>query len=201
MADYFVAISEDGVRFKLKSDGTWEPDTVLENRDGIRFRSIEWGVGIAKIKAMEGQDPVHETDDFLMYETHVGGFPANLVFRFVSGMVHAGWYSFQQKHSDNNDFLSDFESLKKLMTVKYGKEKEYKDYWFNELYRDDFDERGLAISAGHHSIFVQWGDEETEITLQITGDNYEISLMLLYKSIRLQALADADSESKKLVGL
>ncbi len=26
MADYFVAISEDGVRFKLQRDGTWESD-------------------------------------------------------------------------------------------------------------------------------------------------------------------------------
>ncbi len=201
MADHFTAISEDGIRFKLKKDGTWVADTTPISNNGIRFRTCDWGASIAKIKAVEGQDSIHETDDFLMYEVRVGGFPANLVFKFVNGMFHAGWYSFKQEHADRNDFLADFDVLKNLMTTKYGKEAEIKDYWFNELYRDDYAERGLAIAAGHHSIFIKWDDLETDVTLQITGDNYEISLMLIYKSKKLQALADAASEREKLVGL
>lgn len=203
MTDSFVAISEDGIRFKLKCDGTWEPYVVVESEraSGIRFRSSNWGDSGAQIKAVESNEPLHEADNVLLYETHVGGFPANLVFKFVNGMLHAGWYSFQQKHSDNNDFLTDFESLKKLMTLKYGKENEIKDYWFNNLYRDDYAERGLAVAAGHHAIFVVWEDPSTTITLQLTGDNYEICLMLIYKSKQLQALADEADERKKLVGL
>jgi hypothetical protein len=201
MAEYFVATSEDGVRFKLNNDGSWQLDTTPANKECLRFRSSNWGDSVAKIKAVEGQDAVHETDDFLIYEAHVGGFPANLVFKFINGMFHSGWYSFKQEHSDTNDFLNDFESLKNLMTIKYGKEVEIKDYWFNDLFRNDYAERGMAISRGDHSIFIKWNDSETDITLQITGDNYEINLMLIYKSKRLQALADAASEREKLVGL
>lgn len=41
MADSFVAISEDGIRFKLNSDGTWELDTtVLTGNEGIRFAPV-----------------------------------------------------------------------------------------------------------------------------------------------------------------
>jgi hypothetical protein len=67
--------------------------------------------------------------------------------------------------------------------------------------RDDSIERGLAVSAGHHSIFITWEDPRTTITLQLTGDKYEISLMLIYRSKQLQALADDASERGKLAGL
>jgi TPR repeat protein len=32
MTDFFLATSEDGVRFKLKNDGTWEPDIEIQSR-------------------------------------------------------------------------------------------------------------------------------------------------------------------------
>jgi len=32
MTDFFLATSEDGIRFKLKSDGTWEPDIEIQSR-------------------------------------------------------------------------------------------------------------------------------------------------------------------------
>lgn len=202
MADSFVAISEDGVRFKLKRDGTWEPDIApATGKERIRFRSSDWGDSVAQTKVAEKLEPLHEVSDYLLYEAQVGGFPANLSFQFVNDMLHTTYYDFKQEHADRNDFLADFESLKKLMSIKYGKEDEIKDFWHNELYRDDYAERGLAIAAGHHSIFVKWCDAETDIILQIAGDNYVISLGIIYRSKRLQVLADAALEQAKLVGL
>lgn len=201
MTDYFTAISEDGVRFKLKNNGTWEPDTTLVSDELIRFRSSDWGDSIAKIKAVEGQDPIHETDDFLAYKTSVGGFPADMYFHFVNGLFYMSIYSFAQEHADNNRFLSDLETLQSLLTTKYGKPLKVNDVWLNDLYEDDYAERGLAVAIGHHVIFVSWEDEGSILRLQLTGDNHQIKLNLIYQSKRLKVLADAADEREKLVGL
>jgi hypothetical protein len=203
MADYFVAISEDGVRFKLKRDGTWEPDVAVETEstNGIRFRSSNWGECITEVKKAEKGKPEHETDDWLLYRTQIAGFPADLSFNFVNGMLFLGMYVFKQEHTDDNKFLDDFESVQALLTTKYGAPHEIKDIWLNDLYRDDYEARGMAVSRGDHSIFVNWIDDETSITLQLTGDNYEIRMGVLYRSNRLEPLAKAAMEREKLEGL
>lgn len=201
MADYFTATSEDGVRFKLNQDGTWAPDITTISNECIQFRSSNWGDNIAQVKSEEAVEPIHETDAWLMYETQIAGFPVNLSFRFISGMLKSGFYHFKQEHSDNNDFIFDFETLNKLLTIKYGAPNETKDYWFNDMFRDDYSRRGMAIASGHHSRYFLWSDEQTTLTLQLRGDNYEIYLSALYESKSLKPLADAADEREKLVGL
>ena len=88
MTDCFFAISEDGVRFKLKSDGTWEADTTPAKMDRIRFRSSDWGDSVALTKVAEKSEPIHETSDWLLYDTQVGGFSAQLSFHFVYHVVY-----------------------------------------------------------------------------------------------------------------
>lgn len=201
MADYFVAISEDGVRFKLKSDGTWEPDTTPQSEDAIRFRTSNWGNSIVEVKDSEQAEPLFEDTEALMYEVSIGGFPAKLVYRFVNGMLCKGIYRFEQEHAEKNSFIEDFETLKKLLTLKYGEPFEVNDFWLNDLYKDDYSARGLAVSCGHRAMFSLWQDADTTITLQITGDNYEIGLRIFYTSKRLESLEAAASERAKLDGL
>ncbi len=201
MADYFVAISEDGVRFKLKRDGTWEPDKTPQNKGALRFRKCNWGDGVEDVKATESAEPDEFLDDLLLYEFHVGGFPVSATFHFVNGLLHLGMYRFKQEHTDDNKFIDDFESLQTLLTSKYGKPKEITDVWLNDLFRDDNEKRGTAVSRGDHVIFVKWNDDETSITLQLTGDNYEIRMAAIYRSIQLEPLAEAVREREKLEGL
>lgn len=201
MADYFVAISEDGVRFKLNRDGSWEPDTKLASNESIRFRKINWGDNIAHVKASEVDEPVFEDGNRLMYDASVGGFPVRLSFRFVNGMCCGGIYGFKQEHADRNSFIDDFETLKRLLTVKYGTPFAINDIWLNDLYRDDYSERGMALASGHHSIYALWQDDETRMMLQITGDNYEINLYIFYTSKRLEPLDEAEREQVQLIGL
>lgn len=200
MADSFAAISEDGVRFKLRRDGTWEPDTTPSNVNSIQFRSSGWGESPAKVKASEMIAPLFEDGEILGFETSVGGFPVIASFHFVNGLLHLDMYKFKQEHADENKFIDDFYSLQSLLTTKYGKPEEIQDIWSNDLFRDDYEKRGMAVSRGDHAIFIIWQDDDTKITLQITGDNYEISLAVIYRSKRLESLARAASEREKLAG-
>jgi hypothetical protein len=201
MVKFFTAISEDGIRFQLNSDGTWEPDTTPISKDGIRFRSNEWGDSMSQVKAAEAVEPAGEGSDSLVYKSQVCGFPTHLSFCFVKGMLNVGFYTFKQEHADNNRFISDFETLGNLLTSKYGKPIAIDDIWINNTFKDDYAERGLAVAIGHHSMFFSWEDEESTLRLQLTGDNHQINLVLIYQSKRLQALADAEDEREKLIGL
>lgn len=46
--------------------------------------------------------------------------------------------------------------------------------------KDDEDKWGLAISAGHLALKSIWETENTNITLECAGENYEITLGIVY---------------------
>ena len=124
-----------------------------------------------------------------------------MYFYFVNGMFYMSIYSFAQEHADNNKFITDLYALEKLLSTKYGNPFEANEYWLNDRYKDDHAYHGIAVALGHYSIFRSWQDAETTLTLQLTGDNHEIRLSLIYKSTRLQSLAAAKRESDMLDGL
>ena len=170
MADDFVAISEDGIRFKLKNDGTWEPDIPLAGNEIFQFRSSNWGDSVAKVKSAEPTDPVSEIDDWLTFDTRVGGFPTELRLNFLNDMLCAGVYAFKQEHDEANDFIADFESLERSLIAKYGESSEKNDYWLDEQFKDDIFRRGMAYAIGHSVTQRKWTSDEVEINLQIGSD-------------------------------
>ena len=201
MAEHFIAVSEDGLRFRLKTDSTWEPDANATHAPVIGFRSSRWGDSQSQVKSVESGEVLAEDPTVLVYETNVADFPVNLAFGFVNGLLSTGIYGFTQKHVHDGDYLHDFDTIRDLLIVKYGKPASVDEYWANELYRDDTTQWGMAVSCGHYSKFVTWADSGTEIVLQITGDNYEIRLSLIYKSKQLKPLVLAQRQEKLLAGL
>lgn len=88
--------------------------------------------------------------------------------------------------------------LKKLLTKKYGTPKEDKEFWSNDLYRDDLDHWGMAIAVGHLSYYATWETEKTAVEISLTGDNYKVTHKVLYQSRKLAELREADREAKQL---
>jgi hypothetical protein len=201
MADYFTAISEDGVRFKLNQDNSWEPDITPMSKDGIRFRSSNWGDSVSQVIAAEQEEPRYGNSDAITYEVNVGGLPALSHFYFTKGMLHQGIYGFTKVHIDNNLFFSDFESLSGLLRTKYGEPVKVDDFWESDYFKDNYDERGRAVELGHHSICITWDDAGTTLQLQLAGYKNQIMLNLVYKSKRFQSLAYSEDAKKMLVGL
>lgn len=201
MTDFFIAISEDGIRFRLNRDFTWEPETDVIQAAPGGFRSSNWGDSLQQVKAAESDSAILEDTDFLAYETRAAGADVLLTFTFVNGMLAKGGYKFNQEHSENNDYYYDFERVKGLLVKKYGPPVLSKEYWFNDLFREDPLNKGAAISCGHHSLLERWEDDATAIELWLTGDNFKIEHRLSYQSKRLESLLNSQIEQKQLVGL
>ena len=197
---FLSAVSSDGQRFKIFPNGTWEVDCcVLPDKAG--FRSSSWGAAIEEVKAQEKTDLVVDNDDLLAYKTAVGGLPSLAVFDFVDGHLVMGRYVIDVEHANQNSFLTDFNSLKDLLKKKYGPTSTSNAYWQNELFHDDYSQWGLAISIGHVSFFETWDEAETQIELQLHGDNHQVKLCVMYRSKALKPLMDAKHEQSALEGL
>jgi hypothetical protein len=134
------------------------------------------------------------------YLTKVAGLDAFAIYIFVSDQLVRGRYGFLAEHSNKNDFISDYHRIKSILTRKYGRPLEDETLWKNDLYRDDPDEYGFAVSLGHLVYYANWKTVHTEISLVLHGENYRIVHVLEYRSIELAALESEHRESEEESG-
>ena len=111
---------------------------------------------------------------------------------------------FTHSHSNENDYILDFNKLKEILTKKYGKPIEDERLWKNDLYRDDPQYWGFAISLGHLIYLATWETPATDttdttiITLLLNGENFEIMFCIEYLSKNLHKLEEKAIEKKSL---
>ena len=162
------------------------------------FRKSEWGASKAQVKNDENLKLLQEDDNILAYQSTVLGLDALIGYIFTDNKLTRGKYIFQEKHSNKSDFISDYESLKRILTKKYGEPNEDKTIWKNDLYKDDYEDWGTAISIGHLLYYATWETEKSEITLMLSGENYKIDLLIEFGSVELKDYEEKVKEKKAL---
>jgi len=194
-----TAITEDGKRAILKSDGTWEYQLDSnEVQSHGKFRNATWGMSADQVRKLEQGEPVHDKDDVIGYSTSVVGLDCWAAYFFVDDKFVRGRYVINEAHSNLNDFINDFENLKQALSKKYGQPSFDNKNWRNDLYQDDFDKWGFAISLGHLVYAASWETEDSDIYLSLTGENYETSLLIEYASKAFSGLEQKTREAKQL---
>jgi hypothetical protein len=175
-----------------------EPDT--KNRNNYKFRNTEWGMSIKEVKNIEKQEPIYDNEGIIVYEDYIIDLPVEVIYIFVDNKLVRSKYIFIQKHTNENDFLSDYKSLNSALKNKYGKPIEENHFWSNDLYKSDSSNWGFAVSLGHHSYYTKWETSETTILSVLHGDNYEINMEIEYQSKELKYLEEKqknkETESK-----
>jgi hypothetical protein len=197
MADHFITISEDGVRFRLHSNGTWEPDAIPASKGHIRFRSSDWGDSMEQVKDNERDLDLSIAGDYLHHRTitTIAGLPARVSFWFTKNMLWKGSYSFLLTNIPLNMFLDNFEILKLSLSQKYGEPDRDtpKEVWHHPSYQNVPMSKETAVMRGYQSVFESWSDNETQIILSMTQgeDTQPIRILMSYISLRLKALGMA----------
>jgi hypothetical protein len=102
----------------------------------------------------------------------------NIILK-VHGIPKRSWY-------ESN--LIGAEKCKKTKMEKYGNPYDEKEYWSDDLYKDDYSKYGFAVSLGHLSYTTEWRSPTTIIFAWLDGDNYKISHGVQYSSIELESL-------------
>lgn len=184
------AIREDGSRVLLKDDGTWAVAALPEEGSGFDFRNTRWGMTHAEVLRTETARPAQDTPELLIYPDQVVGLKMYVAYVFVDDKLVTGKYRVDETHTNKNDFMDDFVTLKAALTEKYGSPTEDKVDWKNDLYKGDEQHFGKAIGSGHLVMYSKWETDRTSVAILISGENYSISVNVHYKSRALSGLED-----------
>ena len=195
---YLTATTADGRTVILNDDGTWRYVAELQTSEIRAFRRTSWGMSRDEVRAAEENAPTQDDASVLVYAGSLGGMPCVFAFLFAEDRLVGGRYVFTVQHSNENDYLIDYQRLKDLLIKKYGGPSADQRYWQSDLFQDDPNQWGLAVSRGDLSIFTSWEDAESKITLGLHGDNFEVHLGIDYESRKLQAFAATIRDKKTL---
>ncbi len=168
------------------------------------FRVANWGDPYQLVQKREGEANLVQKSDIYAFSGTVASLPCTVLYGFTDDKLTIGKYIFNIEHSNQNDYIYDYEELVDLLTSKYGKPThggKNNAVWFDDLFRDDYSDWGRAISYGHLAYDTSWETPDTEILCQLSGDNYEIKLVIQYVGKNFSQIREAASKKDKMRGL
>lgn len=169
------------------------------------FRNASWGMTVEETKKLEAAKPDREDKearglDMIVYIGKADALSCAYGYIFADDKLVEGRYRFIEKHTNNNQYIEDFNVIKASLVEKYGKPKSDETIWYNNLYKSDPNEWGFAVSLGHLAFQAVWQTANTKILLQLQGDNYEFTHLLQYASTskeHLDLIKKAEAKAKK----
>lgn len=196
-----IATTEAGITVLLCKDGTWtstEP-RVLQSKEG--FRKAPWGASVVEVKALEGNDPLLEESDCLIFKIKLGRFNCQAVYIFVGNQLVRGKYLVVDEYQNQTNYLTVYDELKESVSKKYGAPVGDETYWLNDLYRDDYSEWGMAVGCGHLSKFANWETLESRINVGLMGENFDVHVSVEYTGKAFEGLESSVKEAELLSDL
>ena len=214
-----LMISMMMVVFMLMSDGMVSANNAdARKSDKPHFRGAYWGTSIEEVKKA-----LKEKDEIVWESgTQIGLINPNLsydiTYFFIDNKLTNGMFMYNKSHVNANFYLDEYYKMQSILIEKYGAPELNENIWNNDLYKDDVQHYGLAISVGHLSCLSNWVIHEdnpiieksdkqaqkgdlgppalTNIILRIHGDNFEEKLVLIYNSTEYYHLFE-ENEKKK----
>jgi hypothetical protein len=101
--------------------------------------------------------------------------------------VCAATYMSKEKHTNQNDYILEYNQLIDALTEKYGEPYEDETIWKSDRYKGDSSYWGFAISAGDLVDYASWDANNTNIKIIIDGDNFTIHIRIFYTSKTIEA--------------
>jgi hypothetical protein len=197
------ATTLSGDEVNLFENGTWEFASSANNSSEVGFnvadqdfRKIGWGNNMAAVLASQPSEPDFSDDETIAYDGSLAGNSCTICYDFINGKLYSGRYVFADIYSENSRYIEFFESLKDQLSKKYGNPKISNYVWANELYQDDINEWGTAVSADHLTLIASWQSESSDIDLVCRGVDYEIKIIIQYQSKNLRGEAESKFEQE-----
>ncbi|OBQ55249.1 hypothetical protein [Halodesulfovibrio spirochaetisodalis] len=162
------------------------------------FRKTNWGMTKQEVKQSETANLVTELGDALMFEDYLLQREYEIIYVFVKNKLVRAKYVLKDKYSNENMYLFAYREMSNVLTKKYGTPIGDEKFWSNSLYKDDIEKHGFAVSIGHLLQYQEWVLPETDISLNMQGNNYEVRCAVEYKSTKFRSLEEALEEKKNM---
>jgi hypothetical protein len=153
-------------------------------RRNCEFRNIKWGDSPEIVLEYETAEPIHVDEDqneILVFEDKIVGLNTYIIcyFDLDLGLYHAV-YGINEQHTTNYLYITNYDDLKAALTEEYGTALEDDVITINDAARlvDD----GTALYYGYTIYNASWETDNTEISLGMISDNFEIKTVVDYLS-------------------
>ena len=113
-----------------------------------------------------------------------------LAYLFIDDKLAIARYLLLEKHTNKNRYINDYEELQSILDEKYGAPEDEDALWLNDLYKDDYQKRGLAVSIGHLVYYTKWQAPGTRVSIFLQGENYDVFCAIEYISVKLEPRMD-----------
>ncbi len=170
----------------VEPTSTDEATSKIEVPDNPSFRNTVWGMTKDEVKQLETLETIFSEDEhsIFYYPTEIVNMDAIPCYAFDDeGKLYRGVYLFDVEHSNENLYIDDFDNVVEALTSKYGAPDSNKKNWKDDLYEDDPDDWGFAVSIGDLSFEASWKTDNTLIWVTLNGDNYDLHVALYYDSL------------------
>lgn len=160
------------------------------------FRNVDWEMSEIQVKKLE-KVKLEKFSDFLMGKTKVAGFNTSLNYKFSSDKLTGAFYKYEINHLVANQYIDDYEKIKKILISKYGEPFSDKPVWKSEVAKNALLDDGLAISLGQLEIKCTWINEKTTIIHSISGGDSKVTIMTIYLSNKTSNTISSDNSDSK----
>jgi hypothetical protein len=147
-----------------------------------QIRNASWGWSKDSVKRSETLKLISDTKDGLMYSGTLGNQKFSISYKFIKNKLTQVFYIYSEKHVNKNNYISTYEDLKGVLSKKYDVPITDEIIWKDDLYKDNENDWGMACRAGHVTFKTRWENSETDITLICAGENFDITLGIIYTS-------------------
>lgn len=208
------AICDDGTEIFVNANGTWahvapnsvptrvilpprvgdpstssasstSTSTTTGSEDG--FRGVSWRSTVKQCIDREGTEPDGTGENHVFWEeVAMADLAWMAVYLFVEGELGRGKYMLSQEFSNPQRYVLEYGRMSELLKTKYGEPNEEQNFWTGDLYMDSPGEWGMAVKTGELTRYMTWETEQTKISLILSGENYESSLVVEYISCALE---------------
>lgn len=173
-----------------------------QDQDGYDFRKTSWGMSVAQVKASENRVPLDEDSDAtydktIVYKESVAGLDATAGYQFISNKLVRGGYVINELYVNKNQHIRDYTKIKEILTRKYGAPSIDRIVWINDLFKDDPQDYGTAVSAGHLLYLSTWQTPSTEILVTLSGKNFDVALVVVYTDKKSKSLIESREKAEE----
>ena len=201
------ALEEENAALRLKLGASSAPEetdtdsvkTETEAAPPVRsgkggFGKTRWGMSPKEVK--QHYPKLKKEGEYYAQEYSISDVDGFLAFDFHEDKLVRVFFISNERYTNDNAHLSDFDTLAGLLEKKYGAPGIDNIIWDNDLYPDDPSSYGMAVSVGHLKINKGWDQGNTRVGLMLSGQNFKVSLSLVYmdlEGIKKQDAAEEDA--------
>ena len=152
------------------------------------FKQFYWGDSKEKVLQLEGEPDTDGTVNgtnatYIAYKTQAVGLDMLLAYYFCDDGLYNIRYILLEEHSNEALYIDDYNTFKKALIKKYGKPLIDSENWENDSKKEYYaDKKGDALSYGYLTYSTFHITDNTYITMEMSADNYEISMIVDYVS-------------------